>query len=619
MSKKRSIRNRKKVVQAAKQRRKYRIGGGAFERAAERRKLNKATTNTTPTPKKGALAKETTNTPGTVVAEPTNVSLTEQRIMTNDAIDTNEQGRNYEGYENYDPTNDPNYVPPARRNFQDEQATADERRDRAARTSTAAETLATGKLGEDLKLADISADDNTKLNSTIKGKDTIIDDFTDATAGQAAAPTATTVTEGTATKAELPSGFSIAKLNDDLTSGVSRRIGSNFKAVQNEDGTYSFAAFNRAGKQVGTYKNRKYATPEQLAEAAGLNIRSYQGMPGAAQMDAVKAGAIGDIQAAQGVLSDEAQATAVRADFDEANKVQTASRDTVAEQTAQAGDVAFTQDPDSVVAAVTGTTAQVTQTTEAERQTRQAITGEAAPDGTEAAINQTLGYEAAQRSAVRGTARTGAAASMVAEVGNLPPEITAAVVEDPATVTAQLDEQPVEVRAAVAALPTEALVSSQMETLLGGLETGEIPAWAKPAVSNVEQMLAQRGLSVSTVGRDALFNSIIQSAIPLAQSNAQALQSRAAQNLSNQQQANLAQATQDMQRRMANLANRQTAASQTAANAQQLSVLQSQFTQQAVLTTAEQQQQTRTQNLQNRQQAAVLNAQQQQALSLIHI
>jgi len=602
MSKKRSIRTRKKVVQAAKQRRKYRMGGSAFERAAERRKLDRTTTNTTPTPKKGALAKETTNTPGTVVAEPTRTTKEQSFYNTQDRSESEDNGeprdRDIPGN-----TNTTSKEPT------EADVTATERRDRAQRTATAAETLATGELDDNLKLADISEEGNTKLDSTIEGDDTTIDEFQTATAGQAAAPTATTVTEGATTKASLPKDFSLNKLNADLQAGVNKKFGGRrVQSIQNDDGTFS--VIDRSGRVL-----QKYNTPQQLAADLGLRYESYVGMPGAAQMDAVKAGAIGDIQAAQGQLSEGAQASAARADFDEANKVQTASRDTVAEQAAQAGDVAFTQDPNSLVAAVTGTTAQVTQTTEAERQTREAITGEAAPDGTEAAINQTLGYEAAQRNAVRGTARTGAAASMVAEVGNLPPEITAAVVEDPATVTAQLDEQPVEVRAAVAALPTEALVSSQMETLLGGLETGEIPAWAKPAVSNVEQMLAQRGLSVSTVGRDALFNSIIQSAIPLAQSNAQALQSRAAQNLSNQQQANLAQATQDMQRRMANLANRQTAASQTAANAQQLSVLQSQFRQQAVLTTAEQQQQTRTQNLQNRQQAAVLNVQNQQAMN----
>ena len=42
-------------------------------------------------------------------------------------------------------------------------------------------------------------------------------------------------------------------------------------------------------------------------------------------------------------------------------------------------------------------------------------------------------------------------------------------------------------------------------------------------------MLAQRGLSASTVGRDNLFNAIIQSAVPLAQANAQAIQANVAQ------------------------------------------------------------------------------------------
>ena len=42
-------------------------------------------------------------------------------------------------------------------------------------------------------------------------------------------------------------------------------------------------------------------------------------------------------------------------------------------------------------------------------------------------------------------------------------------------------------------------------------------------------MLAQRGMSASTVGRDSLLNAIIQSAVPLAQSNAQAIQQSVSQ------------------------------------------------------------------------------------------
>jgi hypothetical protein len=263
---------------------------------------------------------------------------------------------------------------------------------------------------------------------------------------------------------------------------------------------------------------------------------------------------------------------------------------------------------------VTGVGAQLSTTADAEVQTREAITGTSA-SGTASQIINTVGFEAAQRSAVQGTAREGAAASMIAQVADIPQAITAAIVQNPATVEAQIDNEPVQVQAAIAALPTEALVSSQMESLLGGLESGNVPSWARPAVDAVNQNMAERGIDVSTIARDAMFNSIIQSAFPMAQSNAQALQARAAQNLSNEQQANLEETRLDMSRRMTNLANQQQAESQTAQNAQQMAVMQSQFDQAAVMTTAQQQQQTALANLQNQQQAAVLNAQNEQAMN----
>ena len=84
-------------------------------------------------------------------------------------------------------------------------------------------------------------------------------------------------------------------------------------------------------------------------------------------------------------------------------------------------------------------------------------------------------------------------------------------------------------RGVIEGLPQEALVSNQLDTLLKGIENGEIPTWAQPAVSAVEQMLAQRGLEASTVGRDNLINAIIQSSVPIAQANAQAIQQSVAQ------------------------------------------------------------------------------------------
>ena len=245
---------------------------------------------------------------------------------------------------------------------------------------------------------------------------------------------------------------------------------------------------------------------------------------------------------------------------------------------------------------------------------REAITGTAA-QGNAAQIGGIPTMKAATMQAVTGAARSVAAADMMSVVANIPNETTAAISEDPAKVMAAIDNEPAtEVIAAIAALPVEALVSTQMEQLLAGMEDGKTPAWARPAVDAIEQQMAQRGLSASTVGRDALFNAIIQSALPMAQSNAQALQQRAAQNLSNEQQANLGSAQNTMTLRMQNLANTQTSASQTAQMANEIKLQQGSFKQQAIITSSEQKQQTALTNAQMAQQKSQQeSAQKQQA------
>lgn len=95
---------------------------------------------------------------------------------------------------------------------------------------------------------------------------------------------------------------------------------------------------------------------------------------------------------------------------------------------------------------------------------------------------------------------------------------------DPESLEAKLTEFTEEQRGIVAGLPEEALVSNQMDSLLVGIEQGDIPVWASPAVAAVEQMLAQRGLEASTVGKASLLNAIITSALPIAQANAKAVQ-----------------------------------------------------------------------------------------------
>ena len=128
-----------------------------------------------------------------------------------------------------------------------------------------------------------------------------------------------------------------------------------------------------------------------------------------------------------------------------------------------------------------------------------------------------------------------------------------------------IDLMPDDIVAEVAELPPEALVTTQLNTLLEGMEEGKTPAWALPAVQAVEQQLAARGMSASTVGRDALFAAIVQSSIPLAQSNADAIRERANQNLANRQQAALQSSAQKFQ---AGLTQFQTVADIQTVNAQ---------------------------------------------------
>jgi hypothetical protein len=247
---------------------------------------------------------------------------------------------------------------------------------------------------------------------------------------------------------------------------------------------------------------------------------------------------------------------------------------------------------------------------------REAITG-TAPQGSAAEIGGVPTYEAAQMQATTSEDRTLNASEMLEVVADIPEATAAAIAQDPAVVEAQLDTDPdPEVSAKIAALPKEALVSSQMEVLLAGIEDGNIPAWARPTVDALEGVMARRGLSASTVGRDALFNAIIQSALPIAQGNATALQNRANLNLQNEQNAEIAAANNVMQVRLGNLANRQLAASETARMAQEIAVKQSTFDQQAAVISSEQQQQTALVNTQNAQSKAAADAQMQQQAAL---
>jgi hypothetical protein len=330
------------------------------------------------------------------------------------------------------------------------------------------------------------------------------------------------------------------------------------------------------------------ATANVITAAQGETAQATQQAPvQAAQMTAVQAGDVAPTEAAQGQVTQTAQAEGPEL----SERAVAAERDTAQEQAALAQTQELEVGQDAFVQRVVGEQADVVQTTPAEKQQREAVLGMPAPSGEEAQIINEFGFGASKNRVLRGEdAKQAAAGRLVAEHG-LSQDVADSILEDVGELVTNIDGIPQESLGAVASLPKEALVSSQMEALLAGMEDGKTPAFARPAVAAVEQMLADRGLSASSVGRDALFNAIIQSALPIAQSNAQALQQRASQNLSNEQQAliqdrqiasdflgknaafkqqmEIANLSNDQQMRLANLTAQNQAGSENLSAAQQ--------------------------------------------------
>ena len=224
-------------------------------------------------------------------------------------------------------------------------------------------------------------------------------------------------------------------------------------------------------------------------------------------------------------------------------------------------------------------------------------------------------------------------------------EEIAVIGNDPEDLEARLADFTEEERGIIEGLPEEALVSTQMNALLEGIEDGQVPLWARPAVAQVEQMLAQRGMSASTVGRDALLNTILQAAMPIAQSNAQAIQASVAQqktieaqvseanaarmqqvaltNAQNVFQMDMAQFSADVQVGLSNSKFLQTvgiteanldqqATIQNAVLMSQANLAEADFNQQAQINNAKAFLNMNLANLNNRQQEQVIKAQQEQ-------
>ncbi len=198
------------------------------------------------------------------------------------------------------------------------------------------------------------------------------------------------------------------------------------------------------------------------------------------------------------------------------------------------------------------------------------------------------------------------------------------------TVDMERVKKEINFEAATGAPSSDATVQGQLTGLMEDFEGGATPAWAAGAMRNAAAMMAARGLSSSSMAGQAAIQAAMESALPIAQSDASTFARFEQQNLSNRQQAAMFAAekraeflgmefNQEFQTRVANAAKisdianmnftaEQTIALENARLAQSVDLANLDARNAKVLADAAAMTQIDVANLNNRQQAAVENA-----------
>ena len=93
-----------------------------------------------------------------------------------------------------------------------------------------------------------------------------------------------------------------------------------------------------------------------------------------------------------------------------------------------------------------------------------------------------------------------------------------------------------QIGAATATASESATVAGQLATLTANFDATNPPAWAAGAIRGVQSIMQQRGLGASSIAGQALVQAAMESALPIAQADANTVRTFELQNLSNRQQ-----------------------------------------------------------------------------------
>jgi hypothetical protein len=187
-----------------------------------------------------------------------------------------------------------------------------------------------------------------------------------------------------------------------------------------------------------------------------------------------------------------------------------------------------------------------------------------------------------------------------------------------------------QIQAATSTASEQATVAGQLATLTANFDATNPPAWAAGALRGVQAMMQQRGIGASSMAGQAMVQAALESALPIANADAQTVRTFELQNLSNRQQRAMLAAQQratfigqefdqDFQARVQNsakiadIANRNFTADQAIAlensrNANTVNLNNLANTQAVTMAEAAALAQMDTSNLNARQQSAVQNA-----------
>ena len=150
-------------------------------------------------------------------------------------------------------------------------------------------------------------------------------------------------------------------------------------------------------------------------------------------------------------------------------------------------------------------------------------------------------------------------------------------------------------------------VQGQLSSLMKDFNDGT-PAWAAGAIRAANQAMLSRGMGGSTMAASAILQAAMESALPIAQQDAQIFATMNMQNLNNRQQVALSNAAAQQGLSLQNLNNEQQAMLQNSTNSFALQSQNLSNVQQTTLANAQIKAALQGQNLSNRQQANIVEA-----------